>query len=50
MRAGITAVLLAAFAVVLRAQTPQKIIDDYLQAAGGQKALAQIRPRPSRAA
>ncbi len=43
MRAGITAVLLAAFAVVLRAQTPQKIIDDYLQAAGGQKALAQIR-------
>ena len=40
-----TALLLAVFATVLSAQTPQpqKIIDDYLQAEGGQKALAQRR-------
>jgi len=31
------------FATVSFAQTPQKIIDDYLQTEGGQKALAQIR-------
>ena len=31
------------FATASSAQTPQKIIDDYLQAEGGQKALAQQR-------
>jgi hypothetical protein len=39
----ITALLLAVFATVSSAQTPQKIIDDYVQAEGGQKALAQRR-------
>src|SRR5579863_6611543 len=37
------AAILAVFATVSSAQTPQKIIDDYLQAEGGQKALAQRR-------
>jgi hypothetical protein len=37
------AILLAVFANISSAQTPQKIIDDYLQAEGGQKALAQRR-------
>jgi hypothetical protein len=37
------AILLVAFATLSSAQTPQKIIDDYLQAQGGQKALAQRR-------
>jgi hypothetical protein len=31
------------FATVSSAQTPQKIIEDYVQAEGGQKALGQIR-------
>ncbi len=34
---------LAALAGVSNAQTPQKIIDEYLRAEGGSKALAQIR-------
>jgi hypothetical protein len=38
-----TALLLAVFAAASSAQSPQKIIDDYLQAEGGQKALAQLR-------
>src|ERR1700678_740326 len=35
--------LLLACAVVLPAQTVQKVIDEYLQAQGGKKAVAQIR-------
>lgn len=40
MRAVITAFV---FATVSSAQTPQKIIEDYIQVEGSQKALAQIR-------
>jgi hypothetical protein len=39
----LSAVLLAAFAVAAQAQTPQKIIDEYLRAMGGAKTLSQIR-------
>jgi hypothetical protein len=35
--------LLAAFAMASSAQTPQQVIDEYLRARGGAKALAQIR-------
>jgi hypothetical protein len=37
------AIIVSFFAASALAQTPQKIIDDYLQAEGGQKTLAQIR-------
>jgi hypothetical protein len=36
-------VILISFAVVSPAQTPRKVIEEYLQAEGGQKAVAQIR-------
>ena len=36
-------VFLAVFTAAARAQTAQKVIDDYLRAEGGSKAVAQIR-------
>src|ERR1035438_2137834 len=42
-RLAVCSILLATRAVVAPAQTVQKVIDEFLQAQGGKKALAQIR-------